>query len=283
MDVRDLRGRTALVTGAGSGIGKETALALGQRGADLVICDVNQEGMEATAAQLRSMGRTVLARRVDVAQRGEVEAFAAEVHRQVDAVDILVNNAGVGLGGGMLETTLEDWEWVVGINFWGVIYGCHYFVPAMVKRGRGGYVVNLSSSAGFGASSALVAYTATKFGVLGFSEAIRQELAPYGIGVTAVCPGVINTAITQTGRMRGPLGTDAARQRIVGLFQRRNYGPDRVAANILRAIQRNRAVAPVSPEAWAMYVMKRVAPSVMNWMTGRVVERARRELSGQQS
>lgn len=281
MDVRDLRGRTALVTGAGSGIGKETALALARRGADLVICDVNQEGMQATEAQLRALGRTVLAWRVDVAQRGEMASFAAEVHRHVDALDILVNNAGVGLGGGMLDTELEDWDWVVGINLWGVIHGCHYFVPAMVKRGRGGHVVNLSSSAGFMASSGLVAYTMTKFGVLGFSEAIRQELAPHRIGVTAVCPGVINTAITHTGRMRGPLGTDAARQRVIRLFQRRNYGPDRVATNILKAIQRNRAVAPISPEAWAMYVLKRLAPSLVNWLNGRVVERARRELGGQ--
>jgi NAD(P)-dependent dehydrogenase (short-subunit alcohol dehydrogenase family) len=283
MDVRDLRGRTALVTGAGSGIGKQTALALARRGADLVICDVNLEGMQATEAQLRALGRTVLAWRVDVAQRGEMASFAAEVHRHVDALDILVNNAGVGLSGGMLDTEIEDWDWVVGINLWGVIYGCHYFVPAMVERGRGGHVVNVSSSAGYMASSGLVAYTTTKFGVLGFSEAIRQELAPARIGVTAVCPGVINTAITHTGRMRGPLGSDAARQRIIRLFERRNYGPDRVATNILKAIQRNRAVAPISPEAWAMYFLKRLAPSVVNWINGRVVERARRELAGQRS
>lgn len=283
MDVRDLRGRTALVTGAASGIGKETALALGRRGADLVICDVNRDGLQATESQLRTMGRTVLAWRVDVAQRSEMESFAAEVHRHVDALDILVNNAGVGLGGGMLDTDLSDWDWVVGINLWGVIHGCHYFVPAMVRRARGGHVVNVSSTAGYAATEALVAYSTTKFGVLGFSEAIRQELAPHGIGVTAVCPGVINTGIMQSARMRGSLGGQAARDRLISVTQRRNYGPERVAANILKAIARNRAVAPISPEAWAMYFMKRWMPGVLVWINRRVLQQIRRELDAQAS
>ncbi|HVN83310.1 MAG TPA: SDR family NAD(P)-dependent oxidoreductase [Candidatus Binatia bacterium] len=265
MDVRNLSGKTALVTGAGSGIGKETALAFGRRGANLVICDLNEKGLAETEQQLRELGRDVLARRVDVASRRDMRDFAAAVHAHVEAVDIVMNNAGVGLGASFLDTDLDDWEWILGINLRGVIHGCHFFVPPMVKRGQGGHVVNVASAAAFMASEPLSAYSTTKFAVLGLSEALRAELARYRIGVTAICPGIINTAITQTSPMRGAM-TEAARKEMVELYQRRNYGPERVAKNVLKAIQRNRAVAPVSPEAWLIYYLKRSAP----WLVARL-------------
>ena len=253
-------GKTALVTGAASGIGRATALALARAGADLAVCDLNEAGLEETAAAIRSLGRRALAQRVDVARADDVRAFAAAVHAEHEAVDVLVNNAGVGLGGGFLDTSLEDWQWIVSINLWGVIHGCHFFLPPMVRRGRGGHVVNVSSAAGFLATAQLAAYSATKFAVFGLSEALRDELRPHGIAVTTVCPGIINTPITQSAPMRGPLATPEARVALVELYRRRNYGPERVAANILRAIARRRAVAPISPEAWLMYLMKRLAP-----------------------
>jgi NAD(P)-dependent dehydrogenase (short-subunit alcohol dehydrogenase family) len=273
VDVRDLRGRTALVTGAGSGIGRETALALGRAGADLVICDLSQTGLEETTSALIAIGRRVIARRVDVASRDDMATFADEVHRQVEAVDILVNNAGVGLGGGFLDTTLDDWDWIIAINVRGVVHGCHFFVPPMVARKRGGHVVNVSSAAGYVATAQLAAYATTKFAVFGLSEALRDELGPHGIGVTAVCPGIINTPITGSARMRGPTATPEMRAALVAFYQRRNYGPQRVAANILRAIARNRAVAPISPEAWAMYVLKRLSPRLTARINRNATER----------
>jgi NAD(P)-dependent dehydrogenase (short-subunit alcohol dehydrogenase family) len=279
MDVQNLRGRTALVTGGASGIGRATALALARRGANLVVCDVNDAGLAAVAGELRALGVDVTATHVDVARAEEMEAFAAAVHARVDAVDLLVNNAGVGLGGGALHTTLEDWRWIVGINLFGVIHGCHFFVPAMVRRGRGGHVVNVSSAAGYVASQALTAYATTKFGVLGFSEALRQELAPHGIGVTAVCPGIIDTPITASSPLRGPEATQEARAYMMEAYRRRGYPPERVAENILRAVQRNRAVAPISPEAWAMYALKRLSPALVAWIDRRLAERTRREIA----
>jgi len=263
MDVTNLTGKTVLVTGAGSGIGKETVLAFARRGANVAICDVNEAGLEQTAQQIRSLGRDVLARRVDVANRQEMQDFAAAVHQQVEAVDILMNNAGVGLGAGFLDTTLDDWNWIISINLLGVVHGCHFFIPAMVARQRGGHVVNVASAAAFMATAPLSAYGTTKFAVLGLSEALRDELTPHRIGVTAVCPGIINTAITTSSPLRGPDATDAARQVLVEMYQRRNYGPERVAANILKAVQRNRAVAPVSPEAWFIYFLTRFVPSAV--------------------
>ena len=263
MDVTNLGGKTVLVTGAGSGIGRETALAFARRGASLVMCDLNDAGLEQTAAGIRALGCSVFARQVDVADRNAVREFAAAVHQQVEAVDILMNNAGVGLGGGFLHTELGDWDWIVGINLMGVVHGCHFFIPAMVKRGVGGHVINVASAAAFTATEALAAYSTTKFAVLGLSEALRDELTPHRIGVTAVCPGVINTPITQSARLRGPDATPAARERMVRIYERRNYGPDKVARGILKAVQRNRAVAPVSPEAWLMYYLKRCVPGVV--------------------
>jgi NAD(P)-dependent dehydrogenase (short-subunit alcohol dehydrogenase family) len=283
MDVRNLSGKTVLVTGAASGIGKQTTLQFARRGANIAICDANEDGLKQTEAECRSLGRQVIAHRVDVANREEMRAFAERVHGEVEAVDILMNNAGVGLGGGFLDTSLEDWEWIVGINFWGVVYGCHFFVPRMVARDKGGHVVNVSSTAGYVATEPLSAYSTTKFAVLGLSEALRDELARHRIGVTTVCPGLINTPITQSSPLRGPDATPEARQRLIELYQRRNYGPERVAENVLRAIQRNRAVAPIAPEAWAMYFLKRFAPGLVARINRTMAERARRELQAGRS
>ncbi len=263
MDVGNLCDKTALVTGAASGIGRATALALARRGANLVLCDVDEPGLETTASAIRAMGREVFYRRVDVSSRHEMRAFADAVHQRVAALDILINNAGVGLGASFRDTPLEDWDWIISINLMGVIHGCHFFLPPMIARGQGGHVVNVSSAAGYVATEPLCAYATTKFAVLGFSEALREELERYRIGVTAVCPGIINTPITRTARLRGPGATEEARQRMVAFYERRNYTPERVAENILKAIQRNRLVAPISPEAWIMYYLKRLSPALL--------------------
>ena len=278
MDIANLSGKTVLVTGAASGIGKETALAFARRGANLIICDRNDAGLAETAARIQSLGRDVISRRVDVANRDEMGAFAATVHAQIPAVDILMNNAGVALGATFCDTGLEDWDWILGINLLGVIHGCHFFIPAMVARGRGGHVINTASTAAFAASTAMAAYGTTKFAVLGLSEALRDELARHHIGVTAICPGVINTPIVDTAVLRGAMATPKARQFIGDTFRRRNYGPERVAQNVLKAVQRNRAVAPISPEAWLTYYLKRLWPGAVRWLGRYAADRTEREL-----
>lgn len=278
MDVRNLSGKTALVTGAASGIGRETALALASRGADLVICDLDEAGLADTARAIEALGRKALPHVVDVGDAAAMDAFAKTVHQTVDAVDILVNNAGVGLGASFLDTSLEDWHWILDINVMGVVHGCHYFVPRMVEAGRGGHVVNVASAAAFIATETLNAYSTTKFAVRGFSEALRGELARHGIGVTAVCPGIIDTPITRSSRLRGVFAeAPAARERMVEAYQKRNYTPARVAAHIVTAIGRNRAVAPISPEAWLMWWMKRFTPGLARWVSARMTERSLRE------
>ena len=280
MDVSNLTGKTVLVTGAGSGIGRETALAFARRGADIVIGDIQESAASRTAEDVRALGRNATTEVVDVADTERMRAFAETVHSKIEALDILVNNAGVGLGGGFLDTTLEDWQWIVGINLRGVVHGCHFFVPRMVARKRGGHVVNVASAAAYLASEALCAYSTTKFAVLGLSEALRDELQPHGIGVTAICPGIINTPITGSARLRGKAALPGAREQMVALYQRRNYGPERVAQAIVKAVARNAAVAPVSPEAWVLYLLKRLSPGFTAWLNRRMAQRFEAQLQG---
>ena len=253
-----------MVTGAGSGIGRACAGAFAERGADLALCDLDETSLAATAEALRARGRRVLARRVDVSDAAAMAEFAAAVGAELGTPHLLVNNAGVGLGGGFLETELEDWDWILGVNLRGVVHGCHAFLPGMVEAGGPRHVVNVASMAGYLASESLCAYTTTKFAVVGFTESLALELARHGLGATALCPGIIDTPITRRARLRGRAAADPAfRERMVAAYHRRGYTPERVARALLRAVQRRRVVAPVSPEAWTAYLLKRLAPGAL--------------------
>ena len=203
-----------------------------------------------------------------------MEAFAKEVHGEVGAVDILVNNAGVYLTGGFLDLSLKDWDWVLSVNLWGIIHGCHYFVPPMVERGVEGHVVNVASMFGYWPSPDVIGYLTAKFGVFGFSEALREDLRRHGIGVSTICPGIVNTGLLRRMRMRHA-GADeaAARSMLEAVYERRDYKPERVAAAILRAIRRNRARVMVAPESWLMYRVERFWPALSRFVARRAAGR----------
>jgi NAD(P)-dependent dehydrogenase (short-subunit alcohol dehydrogenase family) len=264
-----LEGKLALVTGAGSGIGRATALALADKGARVVACDLDPARVEAIGKELGA--RCVLAKRVDVSQKDEVRALAEEVHRALGPLDVLVNNAGVGHSGGMLDSTLEDWEWVISVNLWGVIHGCHFFVPKMVEGKAGGHVVNVASGFGLLAAPGVAPYCTTKFAVVGLSESLRAELQPHGIGVSAICPGVIDTDIVKSGRF----ADEKMRSGVVDAFRKRGRPPEQVANAILKAIRSDVAVMPVGAEAWVGWIGKRVSPSLTSLVAKRVEKAAK--------
>ncbi len=257
--MRTLEDKTALVTGAGSGIGKATALALAQAGARLLLCDIDADRLAEVEAELPA-GRCVLAAVVDVSDRNAMQALADQVHREVGALDVLVNNAGVGLAGGVCDTSIEDWEWVLSINLWGVIYGCRLFVPPMVERGSG-HVVNISSLLGYFGQPGAIGYVTSKFAVFGLSESMRNELAPTGVGVSTICPGIVRTNIIQDTRFATD-DSDAQREAVDEMYVKRNYGPEKVAKAVVKAIRGNKSVVPVTPESWALYGLKRAFPAV---------------------
>ena len=247
--------KVVVITGAGSGIGRATALLFAKQGARIAACDVDEARLASLQAEIGD--RMLLTRRVDVADRAQMKAFADAV----DQVDVLVNNAGVGLGGSFLDTTLDDWDWILGINLKGVVHGCHFFVPKMVARGAGGHVVNISSILGIYAAPNVSAYAATKFAVRGLSQSLREELAPHGIGVTAICPGMIATSIINDGRMTGDISS--RKHKVAGTFRDRGAPPEKVAAAIFDAVRTNPAVRTVGADARVIAALHRVAPRTL--------------------
>ncbi len=256
-------GQLVLVTGAAGGIGRATALAFAEAGARVVAVDRDADGAARTAEKARLTGSPAAwAETVDVSDEQAMEKLAEKVTTEYGVVDILVNNAGIGLSGPFLQTSAEDWKKVLDVNLWGVIHGCRLFGRQMAERGQGGHIVNIASAAAYQPSKALPAYSTAKAAVLMLSTCLRAELAGQGIGVSAVCPGFVNTNIAATARFAGvDAGEEKRRQKKTArLYGLRNYPPEKVAEAILRAVVKNRAVVPVTPEARAFLFMSRFTP-----------------------
>ncbi len=271
--MRRLDGRVAVVTGAGSGIGRATSELLARKGCHLALVDLSEEGMRETAARVRAAGRKVSLHPADVADKERMRSLPDEVLREHGHVHILVNNAGVALDSTIEDHDLEDFEWIVGINFWGVVYGCKFFLPHL-RREDEAHLVNLSSMFGFMGLPTQGAYCATKFAVRALSEALCSELAGSSVNVTLVHPGVINTNIVQSGRF----SDEGARQRADDLLKKWNRSPEAAAVKIVRAIERNKFRVLIGREAYLLDWVKRLAPV----LTHRVLAwRQRRELRAQ--
>ncbi|WNV90459.1 SDR family oxidoreductase [Umezawaea sp. Da 62-37] len=249
-----------VVTGGGSGIGRATALAFAEQGAEVVVSDVDFASAEETAGMVG--GR---AYRVDVSDEQAVRAWAKEVAAVHGVPDVVVNNAGVGHSGSFLSTSTEQWRRVLDVNLWGVVHGCRAFGELMVERGEGGHIVNLSSAAAYLPSKALSAYATSKAAVFMLSDCLRAEFAPAGIGVSAICPGVVKTGITATTTFSGVDSAEQARKqaRASRLYALRGFGPERVADEIVRAVRTGKAVVPVTVEAKAAHLLSRAAPSAL--------------------
>ncbi|MGH4007285.1 MAG: SDR family oxidoreductase [Pseudonocardiaceae bacterium] len=254
-----------VITGAGSGIGRACALEFAERGAEVVVIDIDQQAAERTAVLARALGSGAHAYTVDVSDGGAMEKFAAVLREEHGIPDIVINNAGIGMAGPFLDTTVADWERIIDVNLWGVIHGCRILGAMLVAGGAGGTIVNIASAAAYLPSKALPAYTTTKAAVLALSQCLRAELAGHGAGVVAICPGFVHTNITSTARFVGLNATEerTTQQRMTALYRRRNFTPDRAAREILRAVERNAAIAPITPEAKVGLLASRLTPGLL--------------------
>lgn len=266
--MRNLRDRVAVVTGAASGIGRATAIVLAERGSDLALADVDEVGLQQTARQIEHLGRRVTTHRVDVASRPAMEAFVADVAAAHGRVHVVVNNAGVSVTAPFEEHTLEDFEWLIGVNLWGVVHGCKLFLPHLKAAGEG-HIVNISSVFGIIGLPTQSSYCASKFAVRGLSESLRTELAPLNIGVTSVHPGGVNTNIVKSSRFVETRPGQKAK--IIRAFDRMAMTPERAALRIVAGIESNAARVLITRETYVTDMMKRVAPT----LTNRLVERLR--------
>lgn len=275
--LRSVRGCVAVVTGAASGIGRATALLLAERGARVALGDKDSPGLDGVAAAIRARGTAVCEVRMDVTIPGDVERFRATVEAEVGAPDLVVNAAGVVVVGSFDATTPDDWDHLLGVNLRGPALVCRAFLPAMKERRRG-HIVNVASAASFFTPRELIAYGATKHGLVGLSQGLREELAPFSIGVSLVCPGFVDTPIVERARFVSSSDPEAERRRVKGLLARRGLSAERVAAAIVRAAERGSGVVPVGAEAWALYALERVSPGASVRLVGlvrRLVDRRR--------
>jgi NAD(P)-dependent dehydrogenase (short-subunit alcohol dehydrogenase family)/pimeloyl-ACP methyl ester carboxylesterase len=256
-------GRLAVVTGAGRGIGRETALAFAERGADVVVADVNDAGSDETVELARKLAVEAGAYHLDVSDAEAFDRFAKQVRADYGVPDIVVNNAGIGMAGPFLATSVEDWNRIIDVNLWGVIHGSRLFGQQLLERGQGGTIVNVASAAAYSPSRMLPAYATTKAAVLMLSQCLRAELGRDGIGVVAICPGFVNTDITRATQY---LGVDAdaqerLRQQAAQAYGRRNYSPRRVATHIVKATEQNRPIARITVESKIFDALSRFTPA----------------------
>jgi NAD(P)-dependent dehydrogenase (short-subunit alcohol dehydrogenase family) len=275
--MKKLTDRVAVVTGAGSGIGRAVSVLLARRGCRLAIADINEVGLAETAQQIRGLGRTVTTHVVDVSSKHRMHEFVAEVVDAHGGVNILINNAGVAVVSDFADHSIEDFEWLMGINFWGVVYGCKFFLPHLVKADEA-HIVNISSLFGLMGIPQQTSYCASKFAVRGFSESLRVELASSHVGVTSIHPGGIATNIVADARLAGTAQDPKSHARMVKSFKKM-MPPSEAAEAIVRGIERNKPRVLITRESYLADVAKRLAPGlsvdVMSWGYQRYLAKAR--------
>jgi NAD(P)-dependent dehydrogenase (short-subunit alcohol dehydrogenase family) len=258
------RDADAVITGAGSGIGAAFATELARRGGRIVCSDIDENGARATADAITDDGGSALAVRCDVTRIDDVQRLATEAQAWFGGPPTLViNNAGVGAGGTPIgETSLDDWSWVLGINLWGPINGCHVFAPILREAGGGG-IINVASAAAFGATPGMAAYNVSKAGVLSLSETLAAELSGTGVAVTVLCPTFVKTNIVESGRI-----TEQSTQLADRLMRWTGFSPERVARMCLDTHDRGGLYCMPQPDARIGWGIKRFTPTVYTRAVG---------------
>ena len=259
--IRSLTGKVAVVTGAASGIGRALAFGLWEKGCDLALVDLDEEGLSRLCLELSGSGRrqTVTTHAANVGDRVRMRELAGEVAEAHRAVHVLINNAGIAHEAAFPQTSLDDWDRIIAVHLWGVIHGCHFFLPHLAKVERG-HIVNLSSLLGIVAMPGQSAYSAVKFAVRGLSEALSEELRATSVGLTVVYPGAVATNIMNRAQGDDP----ELLQRLARWYERNALAPERVAAAIIRAIERGVPRLLITREAFLGDFLKRLMPVTGN-------------------
>lgn len=252
MTARDpFRDRVAVITGGAGGIGFALAEAFAARGAKIALADIDETALASRAHTLEARGTEVLCVRADVTKRDSVAALADAVWARFGGAHLVCNNAGIALAGPLLEATPEDWRLTMDINFWGVVHGIDAFAPRLVAQQQGGHILNTASMAGLVGMQWLGIYCASKFAVVGLSEALRRELAAHDIGVSVLCPMIVQTGIVENSlRVRGKEAPAAApvSQPPAGAMQGGVLSAEQVAERVVRAVERNELYVLTHPE-----------------------------------
>ncbi|MBF7729400.1 SDR family NAD(P)-dependent oxidoreductase [Pseudomonas sp. N040] len=257
MAIPQLKDKQVLITGAASGIGRAAALAFARQGAHIIASDLRLEPLQSLQQEVQALGVNCLLQAVDVSDEAAMAAFAAWVHEQVGAPDVLFNNAGIAYLGKFLDSGLEQWQRVLNVNLMGVVHGCYHFIPLMLAAGGPRQVVNVSSTASYAPSPSMASYAASKFAVAGFCDVLRMELAGTRIGVTDVCPGVINTAITASGAAPSMQGEQL--QRLQAYYRKEGCLPEVVANDVVQAVITGKTLVLTGPYSRLLYHLKRLS------------------------
>ena len=256
MNKRDLHGNKVVITGAASGIGRGLALAFAKERCTILLADINEAGLNKTCEMVRQAGGNPEVFLCDVSKLDDVMRMADHCFKTWGKVDILVNNAGVASVGIMGDIPIKNWEWIVSINFWGVVYGCHAFVPRMKKQGCG-HIVNVASIAGIISSAEMSPYNATKAATISISETLKSELAPYKIGVTVLCPTFIKTNLMETMRYTDEFQKQCS---VVGV-ESAKWTPEMIADLVINAVKKNKLYVVPQMAAKLIWISKRISPS----------------------
>ena len=275
--MKSFDGKVAAVTGAGSGIGRALARQLAGRGAHVALCDVNETALAETVALCEGLGVKVTSQRVDVADRDAVEAWAAQVVADHGVVNLIFNNAGVALATTVEHMSYDDLEWLMGVNFWGVVHGTKAFLPYLIESGDG-HIVNVSSVFGLISVPCQSAYNAAKFAVRGFTDTLRMELEITGapVSCTTVHPGGIKTNIARNARIRdSAVAMSGGRDTVESFDKIAMTTPDKAARQILAAVEANKRRVLVGPDAKVLDLIARLPAAVSQRVMVRGVSRRR--------
>jgi short-subunit dehydrogenase len=254
-----LQGKWVLITGAASGIGQALAQEFSAAGSNIIIVDINEEGMKNTNSQIEARGGKAICIRADMSKVEEIQSLAVRAVKEAGQIDILVNNAGIAIVSEAQNVTIEEWHKILAINLHGPIFLTHCLLPHMIER-RSGHIVNIASIAGLIGIPGFVPYCTTKFGVVGYSEALRVELAGYGIGVTVICPGFVSTPIIHSALIKG------FDQKLRAVPSMATITPQKAAKAIVCGVRRNKAkVLPSTMLVQLVYPLKKIMPGLVEF------------------